>query len=83
MRRSDAAAMLKEQREAKGARKLSPEEEEAKAARIQALIDQFFEEQEKRAAERKAQRGLTKIVDAEARVAVEGDTDLNHDNLEG
>lgn len=28
-------------------------------------------------------RGLTKIVDAEARVAVEGDTDLNHDNLEG
>lgn len=28
-------------------------------------------------------RGLAKLVDAEARVAVEGDTDLNHDNVEG
>lgn len=27
-------------------------------------------------------RGLTKLVDREARVAVEGDTDFNHDNIE-
>lgn len=33
--------------------------------------------------EREAQaRALTKIADREARVAVEGDTDLNHDNVE-
>lgn len=29
-----------------------------------------------------AYRALNKIVDREARVAVEGDTDLNHDNVE-
>jgi hypothetical protein len=29
------------------------------------------------------QRALSKIVDREARIAVEGDTDSNHDNLEG
>ena len=28
-------------------------------------------------------KALAKIVDAEARVAIEGDTDLNHDNVEG
>lgn len=28
------------------------------------------------------QRALSKIVDREARIAVEGDTDSNHDNLE-
>lgn len=29
-----------------------------------------------------ANRGLDKIKDREARIAVEGDTDLNHDNIE-
>lgn len=28
------------------------------------------------------QRALTKLVDREARIAVEGDTDSNHDNIE-
>lgn len=28
-------------------------------------------------------KALAKLVDAEARVAIEGDTDLNHDNVEG
>jgi hypothetical protein len=33
--------------------------------------------------QRRAQRrALTKLVDREARIAVEGDTDTNHDNLE-
>lgn len=29
------------------------------------------------------QRALSRLVDREARIAVEGDTDLNHANLEG
>lgn len=33
-------------------------------------------------AEMEASRGLSKLVDREARAAVEGDTDLNHDNIE-
>lgn len=32
--------------------------------------------------ELRANRGLDKIKDREARIAVEGDTDLNHDNIE-
>lgn len=32
--------------------------------------------------EMEASRGLGRLVDREARAAVEGDTDLNHDNIE-
>lgn len=50
---------------------------EQKAASI-ALVDGIVASMERTPAE----RGIEKLKDREARVAVEGDTDMNHDNVE-
>jgi len=47
-------------------------------ARTGALMDEALE----RIASGRSLRGMEKIKDREARVAVEGDTDGNHDNFE-
>lgn len=51
--------------------RLTDEEIAARRAANDAFIAAFFES-----------RGMTILKDREARVAVEGDTDLNHDNVE-
>jgi hypothetical protein len=53
----------------------SAEEIEASTQRFLAMIDQRRQSN--------GQKALEKLVDREARTVVEGDTDLNHDNLEG
>lgn len=57
---------------------LTPEEIAEKRAKSDAFIAEFME----RAGWNKPSPALEKIADREARVAVEGDTDLNHDNVE-
>lgn len=62
-----------------------PLTEEQKQAQLEAAersTARFLEAMNARFAQN-GQRALEKLVDREARVAVEGDTDLNHDNLEG
>lgn len=82
MRRSSSANLVREQRLEREVVP-TPEELEAKRQANDDQIAAIFAEADRKDRERRSQRGLTRIVDAEARVAVEGDTDLNHDNLEG
>ena len=57
----------------------TPEEAAAKRAASDKLMADFIE----KAGWNKPRDPLAKLKDREARVAVEGDTDLNHDNVEG
>jgi len=57
----------------------SPEQLAEERAKSDAAIAEFIEQ----AGWNKPRDALGKIIDREARVAVEGDTDLNHDNVEG
>jgi hypothetical protein len=57
---------------------LTEEQQRQRAIDIEASTQEFLAQM----AAKSAPTGLSKLVDREARVAVEGDTDLNHDNAE-
>lgn len=76
MRRSPVANLARENRAIADAKAMTPEAVAKRDADREAFNQRFL-------AEINARSGSAKIKDRDARVAVEGDTDLNHDNLEG
>ncbi|WP_193336196.1 hypothetical protein [Devosia beringensis] len=66
---------------------MTPEEADDKAQQNAVAVAAFIESQtadfNAYVDSVRAKKALQKIADREARVAVEGDTDLNHDNVEG
>ena len=62
---------------------LTDEERAAQRARMDKIVDDFIAAANARLQPPPGPTPLDKIVDREARVSVEGDPDLNHDNLEG